>query len=411
MANEPSSRIAQFFAKTLCERVEIVAERSGFTKEERSVYQGADGLSLNDADEMIENAIGVYGLPVGVAVNFVVDGEPVLVPMVVEEPSVIAAASHMAKLVALNGGFKTNVDASIMLGQIQVIGISNMDFAVTQVAKEKDALMAKINLVLHRLVERGGGCIDVQSRILPSRKQNAQDSDFSQAFLVVELVIDCKDAMGANLVNTAVESISDDIARITNGNIVFRILTNLCDRRLARAYCELPFRALASDACGDNGEKVARSICLGYELAMRDPYRAATHNKGIMNGIDSVAIATGNDWRAIEAGAHAYAVRDGQYRSLSHYKIVKERSALSCSIELPLAVGVVGGATSAHKVARANLKMLGSFGMSSRKLAGLMASVGLAQNMGAMRALAAEGIQKGHMALHHRKREYHAHRF
>lgn len=391
-----TSRLPGFFEKSPQERRAIVASRVG--------EWPVDGLCVTRADQMVENAIGVFGLPHAVAANFVVDNTPVLVPMVIEEPSVVAAASRIAKLVSLSGGFYTEVDEPLMMGQIQLVGLHDMDGALARIQSARDQIIAKANVVLASLVSRGGGCVDLQMRVLPGLKPG------EEAFLMVELIINCCDAMGANLINTALEAVSDEVAEIAKGRAVFRILSNLCDRRLARARCELPYRALATDDSGDNGRKVAGNIVLGYQLAMRDPYRAATHNKGIMNGIDAVLIATGNDWRAAEASAHAYASRTGRYQSLSHFEVDDEKGVLRCAIELPLAVGVVGGATTAHPTVLANLKMLGPFGRSSRKLAGLVASVGLAQNMGAMRALAGEGIQRGHMALHRRKWEVHADR-
>jgi hydroxymethylglutaryl-CoA reductase len=409
-----TSRLPGFFEKSPEERRAIIADRIGSLPEP---------LTLERADQMVENAIGVFGLPLAVAPNFVVDHTPVLVPMVIEEPSVVAAASRIAKLVALNGGFTTQVDEPLMLGQIQLVSVPDIEGAVSRLARAKPAIMAVANISLKSLVARGGGCVDVLARVLPPRdpalvtpcltRSLEQDDVLPETqlpFLMVELVINCCDAMGANLINTALEAVSDDVAQIAGGRAVFRILSNLSDRRLARAFCEIPYRALATDVSRDNGRHIAQNIVLGYELAMRDPYRAATHNKGIMNGIDAVLIATGNDWRAAEAGAHAFAARTGHYQSLSHYTLDDKSSVLRCSIELPLAVGVVGGATAAHPTVIANLKMLGSFGESSKKLAGLVASVGLAQNMGAMRALAAEGIQRGHMALHRRKWDAHAHR-
>lgn len=392
-----TSRLPGFFEKSPAQRRHIIAERVGAF---------ADGLTLDRADQMVENAIGVFGLPLAIAPNFIVDETPVLVPMVIEEPSVVAASSRIAKLVSLSGGFKTDVDEPLMLGQIQLVDIADCDAAIARLSALKATIIALANQRLVGLVARGGGCVDVQARKLPPHRASLEME--GQTFLVVELVIDCCDAMGANLINTALEAVSDEVANIAQGRAVFRILSNLCDRRLARASCEVPYELLSTQ--GQNGRHIAQNIVLGYELAMRDPYRAATHNKGIMNGIDAILIATGNDWRAAEAGAHAYAARSGHYQSLSHYLLDDIQSVLRCSIELPLAVGVVGGATTAHPCVMTNLKMLGPFGTSSKRLAGLVASVGLAQNMGAMRALAGEGIQRGHMALHRRKWEGHADR-
>ncbi len=391
-----TSRLPGLFQKSPKERRALVEERVGTLS--------GDILSVECANQMVENTIGVFGMPLAIAPNFIVDGEAVLVPMVIEEPSVVAAASRMAKLIGLGGGFKTDVDEPVMIGQIQIVGMADLDTATTKVLAEKQNVIAKANKVLSSLKSRGGGCIDLRTRILPAR------SAHDEPFLVVELLVNCCDAMGANLINTTLEALSDEIAALAQGRAVFRILSNLCDLRMARATCELPFRALASDKSGDNGEEIAENIVLGYEFAMRDPYRATTHNKGIMNGIDAVLIATGNDWRAAEAGAHAYASQSGKYQSLSHFEIDRRRALLSCSIELPLSVGVVGGAVAAHPQVASSLKILGPFGTSSKKLAGLVACVGLAQNLGALWALAGDGIQRGHMALHRRKWEVHADR-
>jgi hydroxymethylglutaryl-CoA reductase len=398
-----SSRIPGLYRLSIKARREVLQNQLGLGPTDLEAFCPEKGLSLETADVMVENAIGVLALPIGVAANFVVDGEPVLVPMATEEPSVIAACSHIAKLASLAGGFVTEVDEPIMIGQIQVLALRDIDKALEQIAQSHDMLVRLGNSFCPSLVARGGGCLNLEPRLLP--RVSGDDLNIGP-MLVVHVHIDCRDAMGANIVNTVVEGLAPHIAALTGGQIGFKILSNLADRRLARARCDLPYRALASEPGVDNGAQIARRIVEGYDLARRDPYRACTHNKGIMNGIDALAIATGNDWRAIEAGAHAYACKSGRYSSLSHYALDDEVGRLRCSIELPMSVGVVGGSTRMHPSVAASLKILGPFAKSAQKLAGLMAAVGLAQNLGALRALANEGIQQGHMTLHHKKSEW-----
>ncbi|MEI6805069.1 MAG: hydroxymethylglutaryl-CoA reductase, degradative [Myxococcaceae bacterium] len=352
----------------------------------------SQNLSLETADSMIENLVTTLGLPVGVACHFVIDNQPVWIPMAIEEPSVIAAASHMAKLAALRGGFKTHADLPIMIGQIQLLGSPDWDHVKQVIDAQRSELIKIANTYCKNLVLRGGGC------------ENLRLKNLSPNMAVLEVLINCQDAMGANLINTMMEGLAPKIEELTGAKAGFKILSNLCDQRLARARCEIPYAALAMDKTHDQGRAIAQRMVLGYEFACLDPYRGCTHNKGIMNGVDAVVIATGNDWRAVEAGAHAYASqKQGGYGPLTHLELNDEEVCLSASIELPLALGVVGGITQTHPTVKACLELLGDFGKSSRALAGLVASVGLAQNLGAMRALAAEGIQKGHMALHHRK--------
>jgi hydroxymethylglutaryl-CoA reductase len=349
-------------------------------------------LQLQQADDMVENLVGVMGLPLGVACHFVVDGKPVWIPMAIEEPSVIAAASHMAKLASLTGGFKTEVDEPVMMGQIQLTGASDWERVTEIISSHELELIAKANQLAGSLPSRGGGCLGIRFKAL------------SGSMGVVEVRIDCRDAMGANAINTMMEGLAPDISALTGASVGFKILSNLSDERLARSSCEIPYKALANDAARDNGRQIAERMVLGYEFARLDSYRACTHNKGVMNGIDAVVIATGNDWRAVEAGAHAYAaVQPEGYGPLTHYELDDVKQALKARIQLPMAVGVVGGVTKAHPTVQACLELLGEFGKSAKQLSGLIASVGLAQNIAAMRALAAEGIQAGHMALHHRK--------
>lgn len=350
-------------------------------------------LKLEIADQMVENLVSVLGLPLGIACHFIVDNQPVWVPMAIEEPSVIAAASHMAKLASVRGGFKTQVSAPIMMGQIQLLGASDWDYVAQMILKDKTALLELAGTYCSGLQTRGGGPVDLRLKNL------------SAQMAVVEVLINCQDAMGANLINTVMEGLAPEIEKRTGAKAGFKILSNLSDQRLAISSCEIPYAMLASDKTHDQGRVVAQRMIQGYEFACLDPYRACTHNKGVMNGIDAVVIATGNDWRAVETGAHAYASqKSGHYGPLTHLKLQDDKSCLSAYIELPLALGVVGGITQTHPTVKACLELLGVFGKSASRLAGLVASVGLAQNLAAMRALAAEGIQQGHMALHNRKK-------
>lgn len=367
-----------------------MAQWAGLTEEEVAALQGEAGLSAGQADRMIENVVGRYALPLGIALNFQVNGRDVLVPMVIEEPSVVAGASFAARLARAGGGFRAGATLPEMIGQIQVLDVPDLAAAAAALVTERDRILAaasEVDPVLQRL---GGGARDLIVRVLPETPAGPM--------LVVHLVYDVRDAMGANAVNTACERLAPLIAEITGGRVGLRILSNLADRRLAWAECSISAAALAFD--GFAGEQVARGIMEAWAFAAADPYRAATHNKGILNGIDAVALATGQDWRAIEAGAHAYAARSGRYTSLSTWRLDGEGNLVG-RLELPLAVGIVGGATRAHPTARVALKILGV--QTARELAEVMAAVGLAQNLAALRALATEGIQKGHMALHARQ--------
>ena len=386
----PSSRVSGFYNWPLQERLEWVAQWAGLTEEEVAVLRGEAGLSPEQADRMIENVVGRYALPLGIALNFQVNGRDVLVPMVIEEPSVVAGASFAARLARAGGGFRAGATLPEMIGQIQVLDVPDLASAAAALVTERDRILAaasEVDPVLQRL---GGGARDLIVRVLPETPAGPM--------LVVHLVYDVRDAMGANAVNTACEHLAPLIAEITGGRMGLRILSNLADRRLAWAECSIPAAALAFDEF--SGEQVARGVVEAWAFAAADPYRAATHNKGILNGIDAVALATGQDWRAIEAGAHAYAARSGSYTSLSTWRLDGEGNLVG-RLELPLAVGVVGGATRAHPTARVTLKILGV--QTAQELAEVMAAVGLAQNLAALRALATEGIQKGHMALHARQ--------
>jgi len=385
-----SSRIAGFYNQPLDERVAQVAEWANLSDGETATLRGAMGLGTQDADEMIENVVGVHALPLGVAVNFLVNDRDVLVPMVIEEPSVVAGASFAAKLARAGGGFRATTTPPEMIGQIQVLDVTDLDSARFDILALKDELLARANESDPVLVKLGGGARDIDVRIL--RKTAAGP------MLIVHLIVDCRDAMGANAVNTACEMLAPRIEQITGGRVRLRILSNLADRRLARARCTVPTDALAF---GDfSGQEVVQGIVEASAFAAADPYRAATHNKGIMNGVDAVVLATGNDWRAVEAGAHAYAAREGGYTSLSRWARDRDGN-LAGTLEMPLALGTVGGATRVHPTAQVALKILQV--ETARQLAKITAAVGLAQNLAALRALATEGIQKGHMALHARQ--------
>jgi len=390
MTNEHTSRIPGFYKRTLAERAAMVAQWAGLTPEEQAVLLGLSGLNATQADNMIENAIGVYALPLGIATNFLINGQDYLVPMVIEEPSVVAAVSNAARLFREGGGFTTSSDEPVMIGQIQVLDLADVYVAAGAVMAQRAMLLAEANQVGGSIVKHGGGARDIQVRPI-------MDTPIGP-MLVVHLLYDTRDAMGANAVNTAVEHLAPFVEQLTGGRAHLRILSNLSDQRKARAEGMIPAGELQSGNL--RGVDAVRAIVEAGVFAEVDPYRATTHNKGIMNGIDAVVIATGNDWRAIEAGAHAYAARDGQYTSLTKWW-QDENGNLRGAIELPLAVGIVGGATRVHPTAQIALKILGIQG--ARQLAEIIAAVGMAQNLAAMRALATEGIQHGHMRMHARQ--------
>ena len=389
-----TSRIAGFYNLPLGERLDKLAESAGLGSDELAAFQ-TSGLSADQADHMVENAVGTFGLPLGIGLNFVVNGREVLVPMVIEEPSVVAGASFMAKLVRAGGGFTVITSAPEMIGQMQVLEVKDLMAASMELHEHKAELLAEADSIDPVLKKFGGGARDLEIRII-------EDSPIGP-FLVVHLIYDVRDAMGANAVNTACEKLAPHIEQITGGRVHLRILSNLADRRLAKASCTVPLKELAftnADGRTFTGEQVRDGIIEAWAFAAADPYRAATHNKGIMNGVDAVVIATGNDWRAIEAGAHAYAARDGCYTSLSTWGKDADGN-LTGELEVPMAVGIVGGATKVHPAAKAALKLMGV--KTAAELAGIIASVGLAQNLAALRALATEGIQRGHMSLHARQ--------
>jgi hydroxymethylglutaryl-CoA reductase len=383
------SRIPAFYRLTPAERLREAQVRAGLTEKEAAILTGSKGLDVAQADRMSENVVGTFSLPLGVAVNFLVNGREYLVPMAIEEPSVVAAASHAAKLVREGGGFEAKVSSSLMIGQIQVLGLDDLEGSRLRLLAERERLLALADEQDPVLVGLGGGARELEVRLFPETPAGPT--------LVLHLILDCRDAMGANAINTAVEAMAPLVEEITGGQVLLRILSNLADKRLGRARATVPAEALA--VYGLEGREVVKRIVQAYALAAVDPYRAATHNKGIMNGIDAVLIATGNDWRAVEAGAHAYAARSGHYRSLSTWDADADGN-LAGTVELPLAVGTVGGATRVHPGARVALKVLGVD--TAQELAEVIVAVGLAQNLAALRALATEGIQRGHMELHAR---------
>jgi len=383
------SRLPNMRSLTPQQRLHRVAEAAGLDAQDRALLAQAGALPLDVADGMIENVVGTFELPLGIASNFLVNGKSVLVPMVVEEPSVVAAASFMAKLARESGGFFTSSTAPLMRAQIQMVGMTD-PYGVRQIVLENKAeIMARANARDTVLIGMGGGCKDIEVHVFDSTPRGPM--------VVAHLIVDVRDAMGANTVNTMAETVSAYIEQITSATVRLRILSNLADLRLARARVTLSPETLAT--ADYTGSEVIEGVLDAYTFAKIDPYRAATHNKGIMNGIDPVIVATGNDWRAVEAGAHAYAAQSGRYTSLTRWE--KNRDGhLVGSIELPMPVGLVGGATKTHPLARWALRVMQV--QSAQELGEIAAAVGLAQNLGALRALSTEGIQRGHMALHAR---------
>jgi len=380
---ERTSRISSFYKLSVEERLQRVKDFAGLTEEEVQLLKSTGSLSIELADRMIENVVGAIPVPLGIAVNFLINKRDYLVPMAIEEPSVVAAASYAAKMAREGGGFFTSSTDPVMIGQVQAVNIRDPYRARMAILAAKKEILEKANEQDPILVSLGGGAKDLDVKVLQAP---------SGPMVVTELYVDCRDAMGANAVNTMAEAVAPLIERITGGRVYLRIISNLATKRIARAWAVVPKEAVG-------GEEVVDGIVQAYEFAAADPYRAATHNKGIMNGIIAVAIATCNDHRALEAGAHAYAARSGRYSPLSIWE-KNENGDLVGSIELPMAVGTVGGATKVHPIARIALKILGV--KTARELGEVMAAVGLAQNLGALRALAHEGIQRGHMALHAR---------
>jgi hydroxymethylglutaryl-CoA reductase len=384
-----TSRLRGFHRLSLVARRQLLSETTEVPLDELVAALEEGGLRAETADKFVENVLGTYALPFGIALNVRVNDKDHLVPMVVEEPSVVAAASNAAKMVRGGGGFSAEVDPPIMTCQVQLYDVPDVQAAGARILREKETLLDLANRAASGLAVRGGGARDLEVRAL--------DHDM----LVVHLYVDCCDAMGANLVNGMAEALGDRIAELGAGKRGLRILSNLCDRRRVRVRAEIPASALATDSLG--GSVVIDGIVNASRFAEADPYRAATHNKGIMNGIDAVCLATGNDWRAVEAGAHAYAARTGRYAPLATWRKLDGGDGgdrLVGTLELPLALGTVGGTLRVHPVARLALRIIGT--SSAAELSAVAASVGLASNLAALRALATDGIQRGHMALHAR---------
>jgi hydroxymethylglutaryl-CoA reductase len=388
MKSQRTSRLRGFYKKTQSERLQAIREWLDLPPDAELPVENS--LTAAQADSMIENVIGTYNLPFAIATNFQINGRDYLIPMVIEEPSVVAAASNAARLFREGGGFTAATDDPIMIGQIQILDVPDIARAIEGIDHRKAHLLEEVDKLDGLILSLGGGTRDIETRVF-------EDTSVGP-MLVLHLLYDSRDAMGANTINTALEHLAPEIEEITGGRVNLRILSNLADRRKAQAEGTIPAPALARPDL--SGEEVVRAIVEAAVFAEVDPYRATTHNKGIMNGIDPVVIATGNDWRAVEAGAHAYAARSGRYSSLTKWSQDTDGS-LHGAIELPLAVGTVGGATRVHPTAQLALDILGV--ESAQELAQVIAAVGLAQNLAAIRALATDGIQHGHMRLHARQ--------
>jgi hydroxymethylglutaryl-CoA reductase len=378
-----SSTVSGFYKLTPKERLAFVKEFANLTDEECVMLQKTCSLPMDLADRMIENVVGAIPIPLGIGMNFLINQRDYLIPMAIEEPSVVAAASYAAKMVRDGGGFQTSSTSPVMIGQIQVVGIKDADAAKLHILEAKEEILKKANDQDPVLASVGGGAKDLTAKVIHTSQGT---------MLIVELHVDCRDAMGANAVNTMCEAVAPMVERITRGRVYLRIISNLATKRLAKAWCTVP-----KDSVG--GEEVVDGIVNASAFAAADPYRAATHNKGALNGIIAVILATGNDHRAIEAGAHAYAALKGKYTSLSVWE-KNENGDLVGEIELPMAVGLIGGAVRTHPIAKIAIKILGV--KTANEFAEVLAAVGLAQNLGALRALAHEGIQRGHMSLHAR---------
>jgi hydroxymethylglutaryl-CoA reductase len=385
------ARIPEFYKLSVKQRVREVRKKGLLSNQDyQALVSGDHTLSIQSADRMIENVIGVMGLPVGLGLNFLINGREYAVPLVVEEPSIVAALSSAAKVARAGGGFDVESTAPVLIGQIQVVDVPHPQRARSALLQRRDEILNLANSLHPNMVARGGGAKDIEVHIHPSSGQGGD-------MVVVHLLVDTRDAMGANLVNTMCEGVASLVENIAEGKVFLRILSNLTDRAMVKARARIPLEALSGK--GFDGEQVRDGIILANEFASVDPYRAATHNKGIMNGIDAVALATGNDWRAIEAGAHAWAARGSHYASLTQWTRGDDGSLMG-QLEIPLKVGIVGGPLQSNPTVGMNLRLLGV--KSARELAEVMGAVGLAQNFSAIRALVTEGIQQGHMTLHAR---------
>jgi hydroxymethylglutaryl-CoA reductase len=379
----PSSEIPNLYKQSPKERIQKVKDFANLDDKEAWAIESTTGLSIETADHMIENVIGTIPLPLGVATNFLINSKDYLVPMAIEEPSVVAAASNAAKMARKHGGFRTSNTGPVMIGQIQTVRVLDPFRARMDILARKDELLKKANEQDPKLVSVGGGAKDLEVKVIDTPRGK---------MVISELIVDCRDAMGANAVNTMAEAIAPMIERIARGKVFLRIISNLATRRVVRSTATFDKEMLG-------GEEVVEGILDAYAFADTDPYRCATHNKGIMNGVIAVALATGQDTRALEAGAHSFAARSGRYRSLTTYEKDEQGNVVG-TIEMPVAVGLIGGASAVHPVAKACVKILGV--KSAIELGEVIASVGLAQNFAALRALSSEGIQRGHMKLHAR---------
>ena len=384
-----NSRLKGFYKLDVEQRRRMVADLANLNDEHIAALAASGELDDASADRMIENVIGTMSLPVGVATNFIIDEKHYVVPFCLEESSVVAAASNMAKRCHAKGGFSSNNDAPMMIAQIQLLDVGDHDAAIQQIEKNKLQLMELANSLPSTMIRLGGGCKNITTRLLET---------LSGPMLIVHIHVDCRDAMGANAVNTMAELLAPELEKMTSGRSLLRILSNLATQRLARVTATFTPEEMSNTGDAEDGKNIIDGILEAHHFAMADPYRAATHNKGVMNGISAVAVACGQDWRAVEAGCHAYvAYHQGRYGSMTHWEKDSEGNLVG-TIETPMAVGIVGGASKVHPVARANLEILGV--ESAQELASVMAAAGLAQNLGALRALATSGIQKGHMRLH-----------
>ena len=384
-----NSRIEGFYKLSVSERRELLARIAELSDEQVNAWANSGELDEESADRMIENVVGTYSLPIGVATNFVIDGSHYAIPFVLEEPSVVAAASNMAKRCLSNGGFISDNDDPVMIGQIQVVGCGDPSGAMDSIMAAKEELISNCNEVDPILVKFGGGCRDLSARVIETG---------SGPMVIVHIHVDCRDAMGANAVNTMAETIAPRVEEISGGTVILRIISNLAVLRLARVSAVFTPEEMSNGGKdAKQGSEVIDGVIQAYHFAEADPFRATTHNKGIMNAISAVALACGQDWRAIESGAHSYASHERTYGSLTKWSKDDDGNLVG-SIELPMAVGLVGGAVRVHPAAQANVALLGV--ESADELAKVMAASGLAQNLGALRALATVGIQAGHMKLH-----------